>query len=82
MKINQLNDFSLDSKIMPGVVIKSIMMMMTTMIVVVMMMIVVMTMVREGMKPKVHLFVDLQSKHFPHLVMIKTYIVITTNNNN
>ena len=74
MKINQLNDFSLDSKIMLGVVIKSIMMMMTmmivvvmmTMIVVVMVMIVVMTMMmivvvmmREGMKPKVHLFVDL-----------------------
>ena len=52
MKINQFNDLSLDSKIMPGVAIKSIMMMMTMMIVVVMMM-------REGMKPKVHLFVDL-----------------------
>ena len=66
MKINQLNDLSLDSKIMPGVVIKSIMMMMTMMIEVVMMMMIVVVMVmivvvmmREGMKPKVHLFVDL-----------------------
>ena len=61
MKINQLNDLSLDSKIMPGVVIKLIMMMMTIMIVVMMMMvmIVVVMMMREGMKPKVHLFVDL-----------------------
>ena len=61
MKINQLNDFSLDSKIMPGVVIKSIMMMMTMMIVVMtmMVMIVVVMMMRERMKPKVHLFVDL-----------------------
>ena len=61
MKINQLNDFSLDSKIMPGVVIKSIMMMMTMMIVVMTMMVmtVVVMMMRERMKPKVHLFVDL-----------------------
>ena len=61
MKINQLNDLSLDSKIMPGVVIKSIMMMMTMMIVVMtmMVMIVVVMMMREGMKPKVHIFVDL-----------------------